>query len=53
MFTYANSDQNKLNFNENKTLIYVRENNLVLRQFTSSKNITVFIKNDVRIMKLF
>ena len=36
-----------------KTLICVRENNLVLRQFTSSKNITVFIKNDERIMKLF
>ena len=36
-----------------KTLICVRENNLVLRQFTSSKNITVFIKNDVHIMKLF
>ena len=36
-----------------KTPIYVRQNNLVSKQFTCSKNITVSIKNDVHIMKLF
>ena len=58
MLMYPNSDQNKLNVNEKekkKTLIYIKEKSLVSRQFTCacSKNITVFMKNNVRILKSF
>ena len=58
MFMCANSGQNKLNVNEKEKKlapIYIREKNLVSRQFTCtcSKNITMSIKNDVHILKLF
>ena len=57
MFTYVSSGQNKININEkekiNLTPIYSKEENLVSRQLTYSKNITVFIKNGIHILKLF
>ena len=56
MFMYGDSGQNKLNVNEKKlTLISIRGKNFALRQFmcTCSKNITIFIKNDITILKLF
>ena len=58
MLMYPDSGQNKLNVNEKEkklTLIYIKEKNLVSRQNTRacSKNITVFMKNNVRILKSF
>ena len=49
MFMYANSGQNKLNVYEKEkklTPLYIREKNLVSKQFTCtcSKNITASIK---------
>ena len=56
MSIYANSGQNKLKMPMKKlTLISIKGKNLVSRQFmcTCNKNITVFIKNDIHILKLF
>ena len=57
MFTYVSSGQNKININEKEkiklTPVYSKEENLVSRQFTYSKYITVFIKNGIHILKLF
>ena len=57
MFMYGNSGQNELNVSEKEELtpIYIREKNLVSRHLTClcGKNKTVFIKNDVHILKLF
>ena len=58
MFMYASSGQNKINVNEiiisrkKMTLIYIREKNFVCKQFNCSKYVTVFIKNDIHVLKL-
>ena len=56
VFMYANSGQNKLHVNQKEkklTPTDIREKNLVSRQFMCmcSNNKTVFIKNDICILK--